>query len=437
MKIGLYGGMANNMYVFAKSFVKQGVKTCFIRDRSDHYPFSQPVWEDVRATLDYDDVAKASSWSWQEWKNWEAEVGWKAPDWLADPLEGMTTDGESPRRGILFAHLARRHPYRRVVIDLMANCDCLLVCGIEGTILAKMSGKPYVIWPHGGDIRKAAGLQPPQSWHPRIWLNYWLVGWLLRRAYRGALWIGTHDPKGIGRHIGDTTSKFQIEFLGIPLPLRRRLPKEERRKVLADLMKDLGLAEPKADWIGFIPSRIDFFWKGTDLLFRAIRQWNRGHNLHLIASGWGEDYRKAKEMIPAEQITFLPCTVSKPILYEFYGASDFVADQFLLGTYGTAAVEAMSCGTPVMMWIDEKAFRTREWTPPPVLNARGEQEILRLLGAVISGGIDLEAQGQLAQEWVAKVHRESIVILQFLARLSERLPALSQDQPCATKSRAL
>jgi hypothetical protein len=90
-----------------------------------------------------------------------------------------------------------------------------------------------------------------------------------------------------------------------------------------------------------------------------------------------------------------------------------------------------------MMWIDEKAFRAREWTPPPVLNAGGEQEILELLDAVITERIDLEAQGQLAQEWVAKVHRESAVILQFLARLSERLPALSQDQPGATKSHAL
>ena len=41
MKIGLYGGVANNMYVFARAMAKQGLKVCFIRDRGDLYPISK------------------------------------------------------------------------------------------------------------------------------------------------------------------------------------------------------------------------------------------------------------------------------------------------------------------------------------------------------------------------------------------------------------
>ena len=56
VKIGLYGGVANNMYVFAKALARRGADVLFIRDRADRYPFSQPCWEDAAWTLGYDEV---------------------------------------------------------------------------------------------------------------------------------------------------------------------------------------------------------------------------------------------------------------------------------------------------------------------------------------------------------------------------------------------
>lgn len=124
MKIGLYGGIANNMYVFAKSPANQGVETCFIRDRGDRYPFSQPVWEDIRATLDYDDMAKAANWTWQEWTNWETHLGWKAPVWLVDPLETPCSKvAQKDTKGLVdkvkASYLVRKRDYRRAVLKLM------------------------------------------------------------------------------------------------------------------------------------------------------------------------------------------------------------------------------------------------------------------------------------------------------------------------------
>ena len=68
-------------------------------------------------------------------------------------------------------------------------------------------------------------------------------------------------------------------------------------------------------------------------------------------------------MLAPEQVTFLSCALSKPYFIRFFRASDFVVDQFFMGTDGTAAVEAMSCRTPVIMWIDEETFRQRGWEP--------------------------------------------------------------------------
>ena len=90
MKIGFYGGMANNMYVFAKAFHAAGVDVCFIRDRSDKYPFSQPVWEDQSFTMHYEEVPRASGWSWERWSQQERDVGWIPPTWMVDPLETLS-----------------------------------------------------------------------------------------------------------------------------------------------------------------------------------------------------------------------------------------------------------------------------------------------------------------------------------------------------------
>src|SRR4030043_905009 len=95
-------------------------------------------------------------------------------------------------------------------------------------------------------------------------------------------------------------------------------------------------------------------------------------------------------MILPQQATFLPCAVSKPILYDFFRAADVVVDQFRMGIYGTSSVEAMSCGAPVMMWIDKKRFQANGWPPPPVLNGKNEEEITRMLRDILIGRIDLE-----------------------------------------------
>ena len=213
MKIGLYGGVANNMYVFAKAFSKQGQDVCFIRDRNDHYPFSQPAWEDIPWVVEYEQLAKMANWSWPKWTKWEDEVGWQAPAWLADPLQESSSCRTILNRVIgplgkaFFYCIAQKRTHWPAVLNLMGQCDVLLVCGIEGTLLASLSGRPFVIFPHGGDIRTAAGLHPPQSWNPRDWIIYWKFLGFIRRAYLKAMWVGSHDPAGFGGYAGAALAK--------------------------------------------------------------------------------------------------------------------------------------------------------------------------------------------------------------------------------------
>lgn len=436
MRIGLYGGLGNAMYVFAKAFARFGHAVCFIRDRTDTYPFSQPVWEDAVCELEHDRVKAAQKWTWRQWTDFEKDHGWNSPAWVADPLKKYDLSNKHLSNSVknqvgfvdraLLDLVSKRRQHWPAAVNLMADCDILLVCGMEGSLLALMSGRPYVIWPHGWDIRFAAGFHPPRSRSPREWLGYSAHVHLLRRAYKHALRIGSHDPLGVGGHIGDTQSVFEkskFAFLPMPVTIREQLPRERRRELLSRLMTRFGLPIPAADFIAFVPSRLDFFWKGHDRLFQALAQIpNAEKKLHLIFSGWGNNYREGQKMASAKQATFLPYAISKPILYDFYRAADLVVDQFLMGTYGAAAIEAMSSAKPVLMWIDEAAFRHKNWQPPPVLNGKQTTDIARILKEIISGHTDLEKEGYLAQQWARNVHGEEAVVTLAAAAFTGEMP---------------
>lgn len=428
MKIGLYGGIANNMYVMARGLERQGIEVCFIRDRQDCFAFSQPVWEDIPFTLTYDDLPKTVKWSWAEWAKREEFLGWCSPDWLFDPLNRTSSKTVKASLGLLdrmLFHISSEVKTSwRATLELMKLCDILIVCGIDGTILAWASGKPFVLWPHGGDARTALGLQVMNSRNPRAWMAYYLTRRFLRSAYERALCVGTHCPSGLDWDLSDPTLKFTIELLPIPVRVRDRLERSERRALIFQLMERLGQPMPEAEWILFVPSRIDFFWKKTDLLLKALAHFPRKSDLHLIFSGWGTDYEKAREMILPHHATFLPCAVSKPILYDFFRAADVVVDQFRMGIYGTSAVEAMSCSAPVMMWIDKERFQSHGWDPPPVLNGKNEEEIVGILGGILSGRIDLEKHARAALDWVIRTHGEEVMLFSLKRILTKYLPSL-------------
>ena len=78
-KIALYGGLANNMYVFAKAFNENGLNVKLIRDVSDQYPISQPIWEDKEFCINLQDVPS----KYEDWITLK-KMFWKPQNWLID-----------------------------------------------------------------------------------------------------------------------------------------------------------------------------------------------------------------------------------------------------------------------------------------------------------------------------------------------------------------
>ena len=417
--------MANNLYVFAKALHAAGQDVCFVRDRGDSYPFSQPVWDDAPLTLPYEELANPH-FDADRWTTIERECGWRAPDWLHDPLHATETRRTSVGGSVPIKMLARRRqrngPWARA-FETLNQADVAIVRTVDGALMAAASGLPYAILPHGGDIRLAAGVGGrPKNVRGR--LRHALLRYALRDAFVRANLVGSHNPKGSA--IGQTSldqfiGRLRFAKVAIPSEVVPRRAAPERRRALLELLERFGVGMPAQPLCGFIPSRVDYYWKGHNFFLRALAR-RAGADIHWYVCGWGVDYPKAQEFVienGLEQcVTFLPVALSRPLLVDFMSAADLCVDQFRMGTYGTTTVEAMAHGCPVVMRIDDEAFSACGWEPPPVLNAENVDGIVRVIDRVSSGEIDLEERGRAAAAWISRNHTPDVVLPDLMRRLA-------------------
>lgn len=415
MKIGLYGGMANNMYVFAKELAVHGIDVCQVRDRGDLFALSQPSWEDLDTTLDYAEVVQSSSWTVWQWTEWEHDHGWEAPAWLVEPGPAAPADSlidgslRGPLRMLVKSYLSAR-PHLLGALTRLRDCDGVFSGSVDGHIMAMASGRPYVLMPHGADIRIAGGLHRPPFWPPRSWLRHQGLAMLLKEAFLRASAVGQHDATGQGGHVGSVEPLMrQLRHIYLTLPTRtyERASPTQRRAMLAEVCTDSDIVAPDARIVALAPARVDFHWKGQDRLLRALTQFGP-KDVHVIFPGWGADYERARQLAVelgvGEQVTFLKSCLSKQRLYRFINAADMVIDQFLFGHHGTTFVEAMARGCPVMVGINEEKFTAVGRPVPPVLNAKDTQDITRHLRDILSGRVDLERMGLDCQPYAQAFH---------------------------------
>lgn len=428
MIVGFYGALANITYVAAKSFQNQGCQVVYLKELGDCFPFSQPVWEDKEFVLEYEQI-DSSKWTAARWSAKENELGWQRPSFVRAPLNSVDSDMQGLSGGLveklLIKYLLLRSTHRQAILNVMQQADVWIVSGGRATLLAWASGRPYVIWPHGGDIRFAAGID--FSWRNFLGRRVFheIKRWLLRIAYRNALFIGSHDPSGIGGHVGQVN--YSITYFPLPMPLKYNvINSQEKQRVLIDLFDRYGVRLPKGKIFIFIPSRIDYWWKGTDRLLEAIKSMSLP-NLHFIFSGWGQDYIKASRDLKGYELTFLPFAMSKAFLFKVYANVSLVVDQFCLGSYGLSALEAMSVGTPVMMRIDEQAFFHKGWSPPPVINVQSSAEIGSVLQQIDNGSFPLIEYSEKTVDWFRKTHDETISVPIIMNKINLALKNFPND----------
>src|SRR2546428_2122063 len=108
----------------------------------------------------------------------------------------------------------------------MQSCDALLVCGVEGSVLANVSGRPYIILPHGGDLMIAAGLLQPDFHRVRSRILHVMLRRQLVSAYKNSMCVGVHEPSAFSTDFYGAEGFFRqqkIYLLAVPITAPRRI----------------------------------------------------------------------------------------------------------------------------------------------------------------------------------------------------------------------
>jgi glycosyltransferase involved in cell wall biosynthesis len=171
---------------------------------------------------------------------------------------------------------------------------------------------------------------------------------LARLAYRRSSCVVMTNPdmySFMSPLLFDARRKRKDVFIPFAINIKRYKPMKVESKSDDDVLKI------------FHPARMSFKVKGNNRLILAFAKFIKaGYKgiLRMVDWGFSEDVEKMWEMINhygiRRNVEFIqPC--SKPRLIENYNWADVVADQFLIGSFGTLGPEAMSCAKPVLGFL--------------------------------------------------------------------------------------
>jgi glycosyltransferase involved in cell wall biosynthesis len=133
----------------------------------------------------------------------------------------------------------------------------------------------------------------------------------------------------------------------------------------------------------------------------------------LVCAGWGADLERSRALAAGlglgDRVRFLPHALSKTRLLRHYRAADVVLDQFVVGSYGTSALEAMSAGAPLLIHLEPERFAAVFDEFPPVGNCRTPDEIAGWLRRLFGDPGERERLGADGRRWVVEHHGDELV----------------------------
>ncbi len=397
LKIGLFGNIANNAYIFVKCLRRQGFDAELVVEDGwfDAFLLNRPFWEDVEAECsDYEEgLTHEGRWTPPECVRrvaYDAALHARYQGrYSAIPevqqLYRETFGVELPDdRALLLAQFMGHWPY----LQAMRQYDVIQFSGASIS-MAPFCPRPYVVFPTGGDLF----ISPFEETAP---------GLLFRAAYRNAAGIAVCEvnyPEYLDR-VAPGQPRY---FVPMMVDTETYCPGEEPE--IRSRWQDAVGGEHFALGV----CRQSWQWKGNDRLIRAFARFQErpeGNSWRLVLMGWGPDLEKTRQLIRQlglETKVVWERLCSKPLLRMRQRAADLVADQFVMAGYGTSVLESMAAGKPIVMAAADPAAGRHFIAPPPFVGAASEDEILAALCRMSDPAVR-KAQGEKSLAWVRNQH---------------------------------
>lgn len=408
-RFAFVGNMANINYVRASPLRRRGVAVDLFLSPTDNFIFAQPAWEDFDGEITElgnnptETLARATLPPWVYRlgldANWPSTVAQNAPK------------PATPERILVWPEYMGFLP----TLTELSKYDSLLVS--QYPHFGFLSGRPYLFGQIGGEIWFEAARNDA-------------IGIMVRRSIENAYAVLVSNPITLAH-----ARRYNLRnVLYVPLPLdEQTYCPGDSREIRAEWQRNIG-----GSFFVLTSMRIDRHWKGAQHALEGFARFAaQAPEARLVVLGWGDDLESAKarlsELGIADRVAFLP-TVGKKRLVRYLQAADVVIEQFVLGYYGTSGLEAMACGTPVIMRLEREQYDSLiDAGAPPILHAENGQEVEQQLYRLYTNSELARDTGQRTRDWFLAAHSS----LRWWTTYEMLLKAMALGIPLSTRNSPL
>ena len=159
--------------------------------------------------------------------------------------------------------------------------------------------------------------------------------------------------------------------------------------------------------------------KRNDIFFKGLSRYVvGGRKVKVVVPLWGPDKERVvplcRELGIEHCIDFVP-PQTKPQLLAMYQGVDIVVDQFNMPRLGYNALEALSCGAPVLGYYSEELQRACYPELPPVFKAGNEEEVAACLEQLGDEAVRRQA-GEAGRQWILDHHHWQPIMEELLGQ---------------------